>query len=1561
MAALVVGADLGLGNSSLNTLGLSQGSAAQGQAGESVYVNLGTGNLVLQQQDEMLFGLGMPVSSLRTYNSQGVVDGDNNDNWRIGFYRQLGGITETPGALGSSIVRTAADGANERYVWNAERACYVSSDGAGTYRTLTLQPDGAWLWQDGRGVSETYQSINGSALLLRSQQDGDGNVLRYEYAANGLLQKVTSASGETTELVYDTSPGREANLLFLRTGILDATTGTLRLQNRVRYAYDDLNRLTQVTVDLSPEDNSIADGKVYTTCYSYEASSHRLGSLRQSDGGSLAFAYDSAGRVISITDALGAVTRYGYEAACSTVTDAAGNVTRYSYDGKLQLSSIESPVVNGVTSVRRFQYNDNGDVTLVTDADGLATEFQYDGMGNQILRRDAQMEVRMQYNARNQLLSETRIPVDGSGPALTTRYVYDASGWHLRFAISAEGRVTQYRYNALGQRDSSIAYSGSTWSGTDAPDEASMSAWLAALADPSQAVRTDYRYDFRGQLAASTVYSRLDGSGNGVADAAATTLYVYDAGGRLLQTIAPGAAQGAVTSQVYDGLGRVLARTNALGQTTSVAYAEEGDAGIAGSAWQMVQTAADGSLSSSVFDRAGRLIARIAGNSAGIGITRYSYDANGRLRSTTDATGVANWLFYDAAGRKSAELDGNGSLTEFCYDVAGRLVQTVRYATGVTASIDSQTRLEQIRPLADSQHDQTSWLFYDAAGRLGKSVDAEGAVTQTVYDSAGRVQSQTRFVNAINTAALVAGAPAESIQVSPDATHDRSTRTFYDNDGLLRGSLDAEGYLTEILYDGAGRAWQRVAYATVAPNASASTLNAARPQFSAADIRSTTLYDARGLVAGEIDGEGYLSEHVYDASGNRIRSTRYANALAAGVLANLSSTSSVVSLRPTATASDQTTIAAYDALNRVVDAGNAEGTITHFDYDLLGNLKATTAAWGTSEARPQTRRFDAQGLLLAELDGEGSAALAALGSTASSAQIEAIWSTCATRYTYDLAGRRIAMTDANGNQTRYYYDADGHLRYTINALGEVEGRRYDALGQLVAQTRYATAINPAVLATLKGGLVDDALEKQIPASADDSTKTWSYHRDGSVAASVDELGYCTQYAYNSFGERIATTALLDAGKSITNAVDYDRRGLQRGATSDVGGINALSSNQYDAFGRLISATDALGGVRIYRYDRLGRQVQSIDPLNIQRSTSYDAFDRVLTQTDGTGNTTTTRYDDATRSVVLTTPEGISLRTVRNRHGETVRIVDGRGNSTTYSYDRNGRLTSTVDALGNTVSDSYDRVGNAFFHTDSRGVSTRTSYDAAGRVLTRTLDPSGLALSTCYTYDARGRTLSVTAPDQSVTRTEYDRRGQVTAVIRDANGLQLRTSYTWDARGLMLSVTEAAGTAAATTTAYAYDNLGRRVSETVDPAGLNLCTRYEWDANGYLLKKTDPAGNATRSIYDADGRLQMQIDSMGAVTAWRYDSEGRPTAVMRYARIVNLNALTDAATPAAVMVMLGSAPAEQITRTMYDGDGRVLYQIDALGYATGNEYDGNGNVVRQTRYAKAITVSKDPTR
>lgn len=1563
MVAIVSGNSLGLSLTSLAALGQggTAGSAGQGRNGEAAFVNIANGNLVLQGRDERLVSRGLEVGAVRTYNSLGLLNDDNGDNWSLGIYSQQLQLTGTLLGAGSTLTKTERDGAQSVYAYDSTRNLYISTDGAGAYDTIAFEAGtNQFIWTDGAsGQRETFENSAQGRLLTIT--DPQGNSSSYSYNANGTLAAITSSSGES--LVFDYVGTNLASVRVVSSGGVVST--------RSYYSYDANGRLSVVTTDLSPDDNSVADNHTYTTSYSYEGTSRRIATITQSDGTSLSFTYVQVGadqRVASVTDGAGQLTSYSYDTANhrTTVTDPLGLVSTYTYDAVGQLTQITAPAVGGVAQVRSFVYNAQGDVVQIIDAEGQAVSMEYDARGNQVLQRDAAGNtITRSFDARNQLIAQTVYAVadpDGAGSAqpgapLTTRYVYDAAGQNrLRFALSAEGRVTEYRYDSYGQRTAAIQYSGAAYElgalgVTDVPTESTLATWAAAQ-NQALSSRVDMAYDFRGQLQSSTSYARVDASGNGVADGSQSlTQYVYSQGGQLLQTIA---ADGGVTAYTYDGLGRMLSAQNALTQTTLSSYDDANR--------KTSVSYANGLITTSTFDAAGRLISVLqsSSSSANLGTSQYFYDAAGRLRMTQDATGVRAWVLYDEAGRKVADIDGNGSLTEYLYNKNNQLTQSIAYATAVNvatlvngAGQPSNPSLASIRPSASAQ-DRKAWNAYDSAGRLLKTVDAQGAVSENVYDGTSRVVATIRYATLIATAGLGSAPTAASIAPVGNAA-DRVSRSFYDADGLLRATLDAEGYLTELKYNAAGQLSSRIAYATLTPEGlrATGTLAQLTPALSSADQRSTVLLNARGQVAGEIDAEGYLTENIYDAQGKLSLSVRYASKVSAGALAALGAASTVADVRPPSAPEDRATSYSYDLLGRLTQETSPEGVLTQYSYDTAGKLSQTVRAVGTSEARAIRARYDLLGRLTGELGGVGAALLTG---NQTQAEVDALWAQYGLSHTYDAASRRTSSTDQNGNKTLFFYDVDGRLTHSVNALGEVAQNQYDTLGQLTAVIRYGSRISLAALTGANaGGLVNAALTSAIDAvknTALDSKTTYTYNTTGTLAASTDALANAISSIYNAFGEETSRSQAIGAGLSVVQTRAYDRRGLQTASVADVGGINAASSAVFDAFGRLISSTDANGNVRQQSYDRLGRAISSTDALNALRASSYDAFGRVLTQTDALGKLTSYVYDKSARSVAITTPEGVTITTVHNRLGQTQAVTDGRGNVTNYAYDKNGNLLSTGTAL-TTTSNQYDRANRLVQMTDANGNVVQLSYDAANRVLTRAVDPTGLNLLTSYQYDARGQQIRVTDAKGVVTQLSYDLKGQLLSQNIDPTGLALLTQYSFDARGKTLTVTSPSGSVVQ----YAYDKLGRRTQERVDPAGLNLTRSYAYDKSGNVTSAVDANGNVTRYAYDANDRLVYTLDPLGALRRNDYDAEGRIVKTTVYLSPINTAGLSAAPTLAQLQALAQAVAnvADLIEHRVYDASGRLAASVNALGEVVKFSYDANNNVVERVAYANRITM------
>jgi YD repeat-containing protein len=1670
MVAIVTGNGVGLGKSSAEVLGQG-GQLGPGQlpgAAGNAYVNASNGNLIIQRQDELLIGRGPDIGVYQTYNSQGTFDFDNNDNWQVSLYRQLSNRTGTVNTAGSTITRTAADGTALVYTYDSTAGSstlgkYVNKDGAGSYDTLTYTSGtNTWLWQDGDSrIKENYavDPNDSSKWRITSVTDLDNNSLTYTYSTTSgltaLIDKVTSANGEITQLIYNSSKQ------LTQINVINSSSVTT---TRIRYTYESTAttaRLTSVSTDLTPADGTIADGKTYTTTYTYDGASKRIASITNSDGANnitakVSFTYEQTGtnRLLTISDyatnssTINNTTTLNYTSATTTTitnTNNAGTsfVTTLTYDTNKQLTNIQGPSGSGQNT--SYTYNTNGDITQVTDNRGNWTKYTYDTQGNQLTQQDnlGNTIVRTYDSTAtgfNQLLTQTvytgvdATPGDativGTDAAQTTRYTYDSKN-HLRFAISAEGRVTEYRYNAQGQLSSAHQYTDHLNTSTGNQTEALMNTWLTTTIK-SKSQRTDYLYDPRGQLREQIVYTKVDATagseGNGIIDGTQMrTQYVYDQFGNLTQKIdargvASGTANDYMTSYGYDGLNR-LTLTKQYDATGLEANAVSTQVTYTDTSRQVKLTLANGLVTTSTYDLAGRLtsVQKTDATLTNLGTTSYAYDKLGNLRMVTDVTGQNTYYLYDSANRKVGEINQNNNLTEWVYNNNGQVIRTIQYKNAVTATLNATTALTNTLTTSGIRNthsaDRVARKLYDAAGRLAKEIDALGYVTEYQYDGASRLLKTIQYANALNATQLNAINAAAS-EVLPtdsntvpiaDSTNDRTNRNLYDNDSKLVGTLDAEGYLVEYTYDKAGRQLQKVRYATatVVANRANGALALLRSDATSVSADSTKhqttnyIYDTAGQLTGVVDAENFLTEYQYDLVGNKTQEIRYATSITY-VAGN-----TVIQSRPASNNEDQKITNTYDANNRITSSlsntqGQVNGLLTNYTYDSVGNLtqavKTFTGATSTQQ-RVQRNQYDSRGNLIAELSGEGVVALRELGATPTTAQINNVWNNYATRYTYDNAGRLISKLTPDGlfiggapvtkgNKTLYYYDQEGKLTYTVNALGEVSQTLYNSFDQVSETRRYNNRIASTTLAGLVGG-DESAMTSVITGigATNFSNIQLGYDKRGQLISTTDELLNINSRSYNAFGELNNRTDKIDGSSSALTSYQYDRRGLLKTTTEDVDtGFTRITQAVYDAFGRVTQTTDGRGNNITHAYDRLGREVTTTDALTKSTITTYDAFSRVLKQVDrnnttaGTSNGVTYSYNSTARSMTMTTAEGVVVVTTKNQFGDTVSIKDGLNNTTAYEYNADGQLVHTVtpDTAENYI--EYDTAGRVWITTDAYGIGTVYRYDAISRVVSKRVETDGPTYTTLYYYDAQGRQ-NWTRDSRGVwTRMDYDAKGQVTMVVVDpldiptagangivtgtaanSTGLNLTTSYTYDARGKKLTVTEGAGTSAARPTRYDYDKLGRLKATVIDPGSgkLNLTTSYTYDQNDNVALKTDANGNKTVYKYDANNRLEYTVDALGYVKRNFYDANGNTIKTREYKNALAAATLTTLqGAPATTTVTIADNNDDRVTRYGYDKDNRLTYTTNAEWFVTRNEYDANGNVVKRTSYVnKATAISE----
>ncbi|MEH3037434.1 MAG: hypothetical protein PGN23_13255 [Sphingomonas adhaesiva] len=631
MVGIFTGADFGLGRGSASTLGAPGllGDASQGGARDQISVNAATGNLLIQKQDEFLVGRGPDASVSRSYNSLTTLQDDNNDRWRQSTDRRVTNLTGTVNAAGSTVARVSGDGSYLTYVWDAGRSAYLNQDGGGAYDTITRNGN-EWVWTDG-DTRTVERYADDAAGRIKSVTDHVGTTMAFAYDAGGRLYTVTTSDGSWIR--YDWV-GSTQNVAQIVNGFTDFSNNVARTITRTRYGYDAANRLTTVTVDLSPQNNSISDGKTYVTTYGYDAGG-RVSSIAQSDGSAMSVAYDASGRVVTLVQtASSSITRttsLAYNSGYTLVTDATGQVTRLDYNGTGDLTKITAPPAAGgvAAQVWQFAYNAAGDVTSTTDPLGQATtyaDFTANGVAQTVTDRTGATTTRT-FDAANHLLSETRSGIDATGASVqqTTRYVYNAAG-DLRFVITPAGLVTEYVRNGYGAITSEIRYSEGVYDTAGTPTEAVMAGWAAGAWDKSGVQRTDHMYDARLQRIRSTSYATASADGAGqTTDIAGEVNYIYDQAGNLLWTQAPGRGQ---TTYVYDGLGRMTATSDAAGQWTSLS--------INDAANRTAVMVADGTTTIRTYNRAGDLLQEAAsGANATTTTTYYAVDKLGRRRITS--------------------------------------------------------------------------------------------------------------------------------------------------------------------------------------------------------------------------------------------------------------------------------------------------------------------------------------------------------------------------------------------------------------------------------------------------------------------------------------------------------------------------------------------------------------------------------------------------------------------------------------------------------------------------------------------------------------------------------------------------------------------------------------------------------------------------------------------------------------------------------------------------------------------------------------------------------------
>jgi RHS repeat-associated protein len=528
-----------------------------------------------------------------------------------------------------------------------------------------------------------------------------------------------------------------------------------------------------------------------------------------------------------------------------------------------------------------------------------------------------------------------------------------------------------------------------------------------------------------------------------------------------------------------------------------------------------------------------------------------------------------------------------------------------------------------------------------------------------------------------------------------------------------------------------------------------------------------------------------------------------------------------------------------------------------------------------------------------------------------------------TTETYDLDGRLLSTTSRSGVTLTLNYDASFRLSVVTDTFGHSLTLSYDA------QNRLSTVADPA---------------SQVVQYSFDATGRLS------TITNADSTG--RTFVYENAVFPFALTGVFDESTLRYSTWGYDAQG--RGvSTQEAGGANATTL-LYNS-GGTVTATDALGAVRTFTYDRVGDRKLAVGISGSQcptcadgKSTGYDFAGFVSKRIDYNGNVTC-YANDPSRGLELVRVEGFASGSVCPANLAAYTPAAGtRQRRISTAWHPTYRMPTQVVESNRTTAYTHDASGNAL---------TRTVTDT-------TVTPN-VSRTWTYTYTNYGQVLTEDGPRSDVsdltTYTYYScttgyQCGQLNAVTNAAG--QLTTYNVYNAHGQVTQLTDPNNVF----TTLAYD-LRQRLTDRCVGGTLPTCsggekTTYEYWPTGLLKKVTLPDASFVSYTYDAAHRLTAITDGLGNHINYTLDAMGNRTATATYDP---LNVLSTASskvynTLGQLSQQIGAAGTAAVTTAFgYDNNGNQTTINAPLSRNTTNQYDELNRLKQVTDPATGITL------
>lgn len=1198
----------------------------------------------------------------------------------------------------------------------------------------------------------------------KQQDSGKGFELAYDKF--GRLNKQISPTGQTSAYQYDEHTGQ---LIGVKSA-LSLKKGDK--QNSSQFEYDDLGRLI---VEKDSKGNVIKKN-----------------------------VYDEFGQLIKIIDAkgylagntddkrYGTLNKYNYQGwLLETRTPKSESGKEILYQVRQYEHDLQGRVITEKTSLEyvtekamptkwltvNSTYNNNGQLTTVTDSNGSEQKNKYDILG-QINEKSEKVTdslyriTQYEYSPNGNLLKEKLKSWNGdlkSGSAeeIVTAYGYDKNG-NCISVTSPEGHITSYTFNANNQlvkeqrKYKQLSYS----------QEFSK----VTLSTPVNQVMP-------GQNIAVELTAKPNtaNSGNTFNIEYDPTVFTY-----LETAIASGSGK-ETTAEVQElEEGKLLVKTSGLETDKNnpvirlVFAASEENTGKS-----QIKITAESFMQADSSPKSYDLLQGVCINIKGPDINRDGKVKADDLSLIGKNSGKTN---LRTRIEKMSDLNADGVITDDDLDIFKKwLFEDTEKNLKPLENPSNNTNITTIAPTETILEKDYSVVYeYNRNGNLISVTDSEGNRTTSSYNASGDlIEERSSTGEVTKYEYLVDGILAKTTRNSGYKSD--VTQYEYNVDGQITAIKNGAGEVLE------AREYNALGQLTQTKREKATTKYIydighrliEATEVSGSQSRTTKMtYDVRDLMLTQTDAKGQATSYKYDNWGNLVETTDPLGNKTAMTYDYLGRQTSLKDPKNqvfeyTYTADGKTKTVkypdgksiryVYDKDGNTVEKVNKDDSKVLYEYNELGQcVKEVSGADEVHYAlSPDNRLLSAwNNSALVENSFDSHNRLAEVRQNGD----------LIAQYTYDGFGRRQSETDQTGMRREFNYEGDYVSGISVDGKISANFSR-NKLGQLT-NTKYSNGVNLSVkygdyneIESINweqnGKLIDnfqyeyDALGNVTKEQNKNATLNYEYDALSRLTSAKSNKNFEETYQYDAVGNRTekvtngirtsyeygSNNQLLEAttGRDKTT-FSYDANSRLQTETSK----DNTRQYTYDGFNRLKQVTDKNGSFENV-YNPIGERISTIEN-GTTTQFSYGADGLLTEQVD---NSLERNYIGTASGLLMQADsDGNFYNQVTNRRGDVKYLVTGSKIINQYEYSPYGELLGSVEGLPNhmryagEMQDSFtgDYYLNSRFYSPELGRFTQEdSYLGDGNNLyayvqnnpMNYVDPSGMSREACYTaaYEA----------------------------------------------------------------------------------------------------------------------------------------------------------------------------------------------------------------------------------